>query len=78
MANTIEFWTGIATRIEKHEDGTATIYRGDEVFTAIPVAPDKVEIYKDGQRVGVAATTEDGSLVVTDERGVVRLNTKEL
>tara|TARA_R110002073_G_scaffold320759_6_gene496490 strand:+ start:130 stop:591 length:462 start_codon:yes stop_codon:yes gene_type:complete len=84
VANTIEFWTGdnpaagVATRVEKNEDGTATIYRGDEVFTAVPVANDKVEIYKDGQRVGVAATTEDGSFVVTDERGVVRLNTKKL
>lgn len=82
--NTVEFWTGdnpvggVATHVEQNEDGTATIYRGDDVYTAIPVAGDKVEIFKDGQRVGVAAVTEDGGFVVTDETGNVRLEKASL
>ena len=84
VANPIEFWTGdnpaagVATRVEKNSDGTATITRGDEVFTAVPVASDKVEIFKDGQRIGIAAVTEDGALVVTDETGAVRLSKASL
>ena len=84
LVNTIEFWTddnpvgNVATRVEKNADGTATIYRGDDVFTAVPVAHDKIEIYKDGQRIGIAATTEGGGLIVTDETGAIRLDTKSL
>lgn len=84
IVNTVEFWTGdnpaggVATRVEKHDDGTATVYRGDDVFTAVPVAHDKVEIFKDGQRIGIAATTEDGRLVVTDESGTIRFDKKAL
>ncbi len=84
LVNTLEFWTGenpavgMATRVEQNPDGTATIYRGDDVFTAVPVAEDRVEIFQDGQRVGVAAVTKDGGLVVTDEAGNVRLEKASL
>ncbi len=84
VVNSLEFWTGsnpvkgVASRVEKNADGTATVYRGDEVYTAVPVGPDRVEIYKGEQRLGIAAVAQDGSLVVTDESGAVRLSQNAL
>lgn len=82
--NAIEFWTGdnpvggVATRVEQNEDGTATVYRGNDVYKAVPISKDQVEIYKDGQRVGIAAKAEDGSFTVTDEAGNVVLDKASL
>ncbi len=85
VVNTVEFWTGdnpvegVATRVEKNSDGSATVYRGDEVFTAVPVGADRVEIRnQEGQRIGMAATTPEGGLIVTDETGAVRYEQSKL
>jgi hypothetical protein len=78
IMNSVEFWTGenpagIATRVEKNADGTATVYRGDEVYQAVPVSKDRVELYKGNERIGVATISESGEMVVMDEKGDVRL-----
>lgn len=78
VMNTLEFWTGdnpagVATRVEKNADGTATVYRGDEVYRAVPVSKNQVELYKGAERIGVATISEKGEMVVLDEKGDIRL-----
>jgi len=78
VANTLEFWTGsnpvggTATRVVPNDDGTATVYRGDEVYKAIPVSQNTVELYKGDERIGTAVVAENGEMVVSDEKGEVR------
>ena len=84
VMNTVEFWTGdnptgdVATRVEKNDDGTVTVYRGDEVYRAVPISQDQVELYQGDERIGVATITANGEMIVTDEKGQIRLQKKAL
>ncbi len=84
VMNTVEFWTGdnpadgIATHVEKNEDGTLTVYRGDEVYRAVPISHDQIELYRGDERIGVATISENGEMIVTDEMGDIKLQKKTL
>ena len=73
ILNVIEFWTGtkLLANVEKLDDGSMRITRGDDVYEARPVGDKRVEVWKGSERVGAVEVTDTGDLVVEDARGEV-------
>jgi hypothetical protein len=71
ILNVIEFWTGskLLASVEKSEDGSMRITRGDDIYEARPVGEKRVEVWKGAERVGAVEMTDTGDLVVENARG---------
>ena len=73
ILNVIEYWTGakLLASVEKLDDGSLRVTRGDDVYEARPVNDNRVEVWKGSERVGAVEVTSTGDLVVEDARGEV-------
>ena len=81
ILNVIEFWTGnkfMASNIERLDDGSIRVARGDEVFIARPVSDRRVEVSSGDRFIGAGELDDDGSLVISNADGPVASVSREV
>lgn len=71
--NTVEFYTGSnpVARVERRGNTAVAITDSGDEYEVVPESPTEAGIYRDGDRVGSAVVTDDGSVRVLDAGGGV-------